>query len=358
MLAWLSPTRELIASALKAFFEEKKPQLARVNPFGSDLSDRLLEFALQGKMIRGCLVPLGGALCGGEPVTAGARAPAILAGAAMELFQSGLLVHDDIMDRDVKWRGKASIFQQYADVASREKNADPPHAGQALGICAGDVAYFLAFELLGRLNVAPTVLGPALSLCASELSAVGIAQMQDVAWAGSRGKVEEEEILRMYTYKTARYSFSLPLMLGGMIAGAAPDRLSDLESLGQSLGLLFQIRDDELGLFGSEEELGKPVGSDVREGKKTLYYAGLMGSADRKERGRLQEIFGSRDGSEQDLAYVRGLADSLGVISRVGAIVLAIEERARSAIQRIQPAREEDTNALLSLLDYTMARRQ
>ena len=70
-------------------------------------------------------------------------------------------------------------------------------------------------------------------------------------------------------YKTGRYSFSLPLLAGAMLADAPAELRGKLETFGESIGLLFQIRDDELGLFGDERELGKPVGSDVREGKKT-----------------------------------------------------------------------------------------
>ncbi len=73
----------------------------------------------------------------------------------MELFQSGLLVHDDIMDRDPHAQGKAVDLPQYADEAARERFTDPPRAGEALGICAGDVSYFLAFELLPACRPGP-----------------------------------------------------------------------------------------------------------------------------------------------------------------------------------------------------------
>src|SRR5208337_3161290 len=126
-------------------------------------------------------------------------------GAAMELFHSGLLVHDDIMDRDPVRRGQPSIFQQYAGIAARERRADPGHVGMALGICAGDVACFMAFELLARADAPAAALRGVLELCARELSAVGIAQMQDVTWGASRSAVDVDDILRMYLHKTGRY---------------------------------------------------------------------------------------------------------------------------------------------------------
>ena len=355
MLAFLDPIRERIAATLVRFFEEKKGWLARVNALGPDVGQRLLEFSLQGKMIRGCLVQVGHSLaCGG----AGDREEpdAVLpAAAAMELFQSGLLIHDDIMDHDALRRGKPSIFRQYADAAARDRSADPPRTGEALGICAGDISYFLAFELLTRMAAGPAVLRDVLALCARELSAVGIAQMQDVSWGGAAQGRTDEEILRMYTWKTGRYSFSLPLVAGALIGGAPTDVCGALERLGECFGILFQIHDDELGLFGTEEELGKPVGSDVREGKKTLFHARLMAGASPNERRRLAGIFGNPACTPDDLEYVRARARPV----RIGLkpLVAELSARARSMIENLS-AKKEDRQALIELLDFTTARRQ
>ena len=357
MLAYFNSTRDRISIFLKSFLEEKRPQLARVNPLGPDAADRLLDFALQGKMIRGCLVALGYALAGAASVPATPEVT-IAAGAAMELFQSGLLVHDDIMDRDLTRRGRSTLFQQYAELAAREGRADPGHSGEALGICAGDVAYFLAFELLAGLDAPPAALQKVIALSARELTAVGVAQMQDVAWGASHAEVKDEDILRMYTYKTSRYTFSLPLMTGGILAGAAPGLLDLLETFGETTGTMFQIRDDELGLYGDERELGKPVGSDVREGKKTLFYSSLMARVSAEERQRLERIFGNRDSSEADLAYVRDLAVARGVRASVEGVARGLEAKARDLIGRIRTGTEADRGALGDLLDYTMARKR
>jgi geranylgeranyl diphosphate synthase type I len=276
----------------------------------------------------------------------------------MELFHSGLLVHDDIMDRDLVRRGQPSIFQQYATFAAAERHADPQHVGQALGICAGDVACFMAFELLARTHAPAAVLCRVLEMCARELSAVGIAQMQDVAWGASISAAGVDEILRMYTHKTGRYSFSLPLLAGAIIADASEELRGKLETFGESIGLLFQIRDDELGLFGDEKELGKPVGSDVREGKKTLIFSSLMSAAEPGERRRLQRIFGNPHATKADIDYVRERAGSKRVRSGIQSIITDLTEKARTAIGTLPCWTEEDRAALQGLLDFTTARRQ
>jgi geranylgeranyl diphosphate synthase type I len=276
----------------------------------------------------------------------------------MELFHSGLLVHDDIMDRDLVRRGQPSIFQQYEGIAAREGHADPAHVGEALGICAGDVACFMAFELLARARMPAGTLCGVLELCARELSAVGIAQMQDVSWGASRSGVDVDDILSMYTHKTGRYSFSLPLLAGAMVAHAPGDLRGKLSAFGESIGTLFQIRDDELGLFGDERELGKPVGSDIREGKKTMLFSLVMAAAGTDERRRLGAIFGNPRASAADIEYVRGLASSADVQARAGGIAAGLTEKALSAIGAIDSGTPEDRAALRGLLDFTTARRQ
>ena len=358
MLPYFAPVKERVAEALRDFFAGKRAALSAINPLGPDAGDRLLEFALEGKMIRACLVPLGFALGSTGSSIENAPPAAILAGAAMELFQSGLLVHDDIMDRDHTRRGRATIFQQYAEAASRQNSADPGHVGEALGICAGDVAFFLAFEILARLDAPGDVRVALLGLCARELTAVGIAQMQDVAWGATSADVGDDEIVRMYRYKTGRYSFSLPLMAGATIAGAGPETLGQLESAGEAIGELFQIRDDELGLFGDERELGKPVGSDVREGKKTLLYARLMARARGKDRARLARIFGNRGATRRDLEFVRERALSLGVKESIDATGRELRGKALALIDAMRTGSAADRDALRALLDFTVERRQ
>ena len=356
--AYFDPIRARIVPALQRFLEDKKEELSRVNPMGPDAVQRLMEFSLRGKMIRGCLVHLGWSICNTSGKASVEQQLAVTAvGAAMELFQSGLLVHDDIMDKDPVRRGRPSVFSQYAEVADREGHADAQHVGHALGICAGDVAYFMAFELLATAGILPGELANLLALCAGELSAVGVAQMQDMMWGAGRSRAGVEDILRMYTYKTGRYSFSLPLLAGAVIAKAPADMKARLETFGESVGLLFQIRDDELGLFGTEAEIGKPVGSDVKEGKKTIIFASLMAATGPAERRRLGGIFGNPRASEVDIEYVRSVASSPKVRAQIDAITVGLGKKARAAIDGLPSGADEDRAAMAGLLEFTTARR-
>jgi len=365
--AYFDPIRQRLIRALTRFLEEKGAELARVNPMGASAVGRLLEFSVRGKMIRGCLVHVGWALARrdagsshDDPTELPPPEDSAVSwvGAAMELFQSGLLVHDDIMDRDPVRRGQPSIFRQYAEEAAREGRSDAAHVGEALGICAGDVAYFMAFELIAQALRSAPVLTEVLGLCARELSAVGIAQMQDVTWGASAGPVGSEQILGMYRYKTGRYSFSLPLLTGALLAGGTVKLRERLETCGETLGLLFQLRDDELGLFGDEEQTGKPLASDLREGKKTILVSLLMEEAAAAERRRLQGILGNPRCTQEDLDFVRGLADSAPVRTRMRSLVEGLTTRAQETILALPTRAETDRAALRSLLDFTTSRSQ
>jgi geranylgeranyl diphosphate synthase type I len=354
--------RRRITRCLEEILRSRAAQLARVNPLGRELGEKLLRFAAQGKMLRGGLVCLASGLldCGTPPAE-----PAVLAvAAAMELFQSGLLMHDDIMDRDATRRGQPTIHRQYAGEAELRGVRDAEHLGQSLAICAGDAAFFLGFEVLAGQPVPESARSGLLGLCARELSLVAAAQMQDVSWGASQPAVggvdpdpaADEAILRLYTYKTARYTFSMPLAAGAMLAGCGTEALSALERLGECLGILFQLRDDLLDLYGDEKELGKPVGSDVREGKKTLLHARLLARAPEAVAARLEAIFGNPAAGVRELDFVRQQCEGLGVLAEVGELSAGFTNEARRLIEGLPRTRAEERGVLLELLRYTSER--
>ncbi len=361
MTAYFQRCRQRIRGWLEELLRARGGELETVNPLGRELAERLGRFAGQGKMLRGGLLILASGLldCGSRP----SEEAVLAAAAAMELFQSGLLAHDDIMDRDATRRGEPTLHRRYAEEARRQGARDPEHLGLSLGICAGDAAFFLGFEVLAGPPVPEQSRAGLLGLCARELSRVAVAQMQDVTWGAqpaSGGAAadpgSEREILRLYTFKTGRYTFSLPLAAGALLAGCGPRQREELESLGECLGILFQLRDDLLGLFGDERELGKPVGSDVREGKKTILQGRLFARAPEATAARLRDIFGNPGISEAELAFVRAQVEELGVLAEVQELSAGYAAEARRRIEGLPRARAEEQALLLELLRFTSER--
>lgn len=235
---------------LISYLTEKKTKLSQINNWGGDVIDRLLPFVTSGKTTRGSLTVYIYSLFQKNTTTRIYKAAA-----ALELFHSGLLIHDDIMDRDRLRRGKPSIWEQYS------KSTHNTHIGISQAINAGDLCFFMAQELLFDRST--------LSLVSRELQTVVVAQMQDVV-SGRNRSLSKTEVLSLYRYKTARYTFSLSMAVGATLADTTQDNVALLLRLGESMGLLYQIRDDELSVEGDSTMTGKPVGSDEKNAKRTL----------------------------------------------------------------------------------------
>jgi geranylgeranyl diphosphate synthase type I len=344
-------TRIRLLKDLDEFLSAKRKDLAGMRPWGGDVLRRLSEFTRKGKMIRGGLVSLGSEMAG-----RGVSRAAVRAGTAFELIQSGLLIHDDIMDRDARRRGAPSFHEQYALLAESSSPSEAGHFGTSMAICAGEIAIFLAFEALAGLPGSGKNAAAVEKLFAAEFGLVGLGQMRDIRAGESCRPLREREILDIYRYKTARYSFSLPLVAGWMLAGGRRSVLPKLQLLGEDLGLVFQIKDDELGLFGDEKNLGKPVGSDIRQGKKTLFSLHLLDRAAGPDKDRLSAVFGRPDASKRDILFVRGLAGRLGVREDVRRVMERFGRRAAAAIREL-PVEEKHRETLQNLLNHSLTRR-
>jgi geranylgeranyl diphosphate synthase type I len=243
------------------------------------------------------------------------------------------------MDRDTMRRGEPTLFRQYQLWSRKQGSSDSDHLGESLGICAGDILIFLCFNLLSSLPAKTLKINQQLlHLFALELSKVGLAQMQDVFSGSTKKPVSLADIQRLYRYKTARYTFSLPLMLGSIASGQNPKSISTLEKIGELLGYVFQLRDDELGIMGEQKKIGKPVGSDIRENKKTLYHFYLFQKVTASERKKLSGIFGNPKITKQDITYIHSLLtkysihtllhkEQLSVMKQINKLVAALSLR-------------------------------
>ncbi|MDY7028630.1 MAG: polyprenyl synthetase family protein [Spirochaetota bacterium] len=356
MKNFFAEQKQAIYRYLTDYIRDKREDLSRVHTMGADSGDRILDFTEKGKMLRGGLTVLAYLLTRADPYEDAVPREVYAVGAVMELFQSGFLIHDDIMDRDEKRRGIQSIFAQYGRMAAEAGIDDSYHTGESLGICAGDIAFFMAFEILAGLG---TDAGNRLTgLCAREISYVGVAQMMDVYWGQTPAAVKEADIIALYRYKTGRYTFSLPLICGAVLAGASEVQSDALEKIGELLGVVFQLKDDELGLFGDEQQLGKPIGSDLKEGKKTPFFIRLMDRASADQREKLSGLIGNEKISADDVKYVRGLVESSGIREEIGRLCEEYAEQSRSTIAGIDDFDPRYRDILLQLVDYSLNRRK
>ena len=365
MLSYFQKARPGISRAISEILQENAPRLGAISPLGAQLASRLETYAHAGKMIRGILVRLGYELCSPEAPDAALDRVLDRAGAAMEFLQSGLLIHDDIMDRDTLRRGNTTVHTQYEQDAEAAQASDPAHHGVSLGVCAGDVAFFLGFHTLAALPVTEALQERARKVAAfsaQELCWVGVAQMQDVSnGAGGLGSdPDPAQILRVYRYKTGRYTFSLPLVVGAMLAEAPPEHIRELDQAGENLGVVFQLKDDELGIFGDSAQSGKRADSDIREDKKTLLRHFLFQAADAELKAKLDAVFGSREPGPEGLHFVREALEQTGARAKVReymhCFAMEASERIGSLPSRGGLRAQEAREAFQELFRYSVER--
>ncbi|MCR5251897.1 MAG: polyprenyl synthetase family protein [Lachnospiraceae bacterium] len=215
-----------------------------------------------GKRLRPVIMKAAYELCGGS----GTLVEPFMA--ALEMIHSYSLVHDDLpeMDNDELRRGKPTTHIMY---------------GQAMAVLAGDgllnYAYETAISAFSDADEKERAhVIRALTILAGKAGVYGMVggQCLDVEAEEKDLSLSEEALLFVYENKTAAL-LQAAFLCGAALAGAKEECLLKLEKAGYDLGIAFQLQDDILDIEGSEEELGKPIGSDERNGKKT--YVSCLG---------------------------------------------------------------------------------
>ena len=279
--------------------------------------DAMRALALRGgKRLRAVLVAAAFEGCGGE----GGADAVVLAGVSFELLQTYLLVHDDWMDGDATRRGGPSVHAALAAHFASDT------LGASGAVLAGDYASALAQDaLLAVPRPAACVLAAARELARVQRD-VTLGQMIDLMADASPGA----DVDTAYALKTASYTVRGPLVVGAALAGAPAATREALERYARPLGIAFQLRDDLLGTFGDAEATGKPVGADLRRGKRTA----LVVEMEKEPYGQrlLDRVLGVADAPDDEvLALSRRMVES-GAKGRVEARVTALLDEARRAL--------------------------
>jgi len=163
---------------------------------------------------------------------------------------------------------------------------------------------------------------------------VGYGQALDVFYE-RRQDINEKDVLRVHQLKTGVYTGSGPLAIGAILAGVNKKYLSLLRKFGLPLGIAFQIRDDEIGLFLDEEKIGKPTGSDIREDKNTLLKIKALEKAKPSERKFLNSAYGNKNLTKKDILKVREITKRTGAYNYSHQMGLALVKKAKKHIPQI-----------------------
>ena len=275
-----------------------------------------------GKMVRPMLCLLSCRAVGGS------TDKAIRTGAAVEVIHTFTLIHDDIMDNDVMRRGKPSVHEIY---------------GLPTAILAGDLLYSKAFELCDPRTV---------HILAKATSEICEGQDLDMSFE-ERTDVSEADYMDMIEKKTA-VLLRAAAESGAVIGGATEKQAKSFASYGLNLGLAFQMQDDILGVTADEEKLGKPVGSDIVEGKKSLIAIKAIEKLPAAEKKELLKILHKKGNSETEIKRAVKLFHESGAIDYCRKKAEEYVKTAKDSLKDLPKTESRDD--LYAIADYVVKR--
>ncbi|MFS0910161.1 polyprenyl synthetase family protein [Microbacterium sp. 179-I 3D2 NHS] len=317
-----------IEQALRQRFSERS---AAAEHYGTEfvaLWHAAAEHALGGKLIRPrLLIELLRALTP-SGLTAAQVQRAVDVAVNVELLHFAFLLHDDVIDGDLIRRRRPNLIGSLVERRGTDAAEPALHWARSSAILMGDL--LLASAVLGfaRADVTDDGRTRLLALLEQTIFETVAGEHSDIGLSDGIIAPDLRTILSTSSYKTATYSFVLPLRAAAVLAGSSPAAEDQLTAIGRHLGLAYQLQDDLLSVFGDAGSHGKDAYSDLREGKETaiIAYARMTGHWP-----GIELRFGSTDLSDADARemsdllrecgaerFVRGLVqEQLGAVSTV-----------------------------------------
>ncbi len=315
-LALLAEVQPAVDARLASYLERRVRQARRLAPEVGEMVKALADLCRRGgKRLRPALVA-----AGFRAVSPRAKSSAVLdAGVALELLQAYFLIHDDWMDGDVIRRGGPTVHTWLT------QRLGDPHVGAAGAILAGDYAQALAVDVLASIELASEQSARVFATFAEmQLAAVSGQQLDLVGTA--------RDVEAAYELKTGSYTVHGPLKLGAILAGASQPALSTLERVARPLGIGFQLRDDLLSAFGDPKTTGKPLGNDLKSGKRTLLLIEALRRTRGARRSSITHVVGNPKAKATELRRALSVIDESGARAAVEARVAELAKQARAAL--------------------------
>lgn len=314
-------------------------------------------FSRGGKRLRPALLSLSAGAMGGKEREL-AVTPAMV---SVELFHTFTLVHDDIIDNDDTRRGGKSVHILIKDMMKSEEY------GRDIAILAGDTLHALSTSMLlecanSKLFSPRTVIEVTKLLegyCINELLAGEAVDTRMGILKGESFDVgTSDATLEVMTQKTG-VLFEYSAMAGAMLGLDTFDaKNKDVRALGKFAklsGIAFQIKDDILGIVSDQKTLGKPIGSDIREGKKTLVLQEAYKNATDSEKALIEKTVGNDCANENDIEEVRGIFISKGIEKAEATADTYIKE----SLNALDNIRDSEYKELLRLMsEFMMSRKK
>ena len=256
---------------------------------------------------------------------------------AVEVLHNFTLVHDDIMDNSSKRRGKPTLHKKY-DLST--------------AILSGDSLIAIAYENL--LKDSEHCVKDVISTFTQGIIEVCEGQSLDKEFE-MRPVVSIKEYKKMIYKKTAALA-KMCCSIVAQLGGANIEQIETVSNYGKYLGMAFQIQDDLLDIIAEENELGKTVGSDLLEGKKTFLFLKALEKAKGKDRVELIKVITQKGVSRSEIEKYRNLYSRLGVLSDAEREIMKYTKLALKNLSSLP--NEDGKNMMIWLANILISRRR
>lgn len=262
---------------------------------------------------------------------------AINAASAIEMVHNFTLVHDDIMDNDEMRHGVTTVHKKF---------------GMPIAILAGDVLFSKAYQVVSSTNLPSNSVIKLVSRLAKSCVDVCEGQLLDIRMADSEKIPSQSQYIKMIEKKTAAL-FEVSCAMGAICANAKQKDVSNLSSFGKNLGIAFQITDDLIGVLGDPKVTKKPVGNDLREGKKSLPILLAINRAKGENNKIILKAFGNSFATQDDIENALKIIRRLKIEKTVRYQAQLYAQRAEKSLQSYSGSAKKD---LLTLLGFVVKR--
>ncbi|KAG2472039.1 MAG: Geranylgeranyl diphosphate synthase [Nitrosopumilales archaeon] len=270
-------------------------------------------------------------------ILGGRYTDAMPAAGAVEMIHNFTLVHDDIMDNDDMRHGVQTTHKKF---------------GVPVAILAGDVLFSKAYQIISKTNLPSKSTTELVSRLAKACVDVCEGQLLDIEMAESKTIPTQSQYIVMISKKTAAL-FDVSCSMGAICAKASKKDIANLSSFGKNLGIAFQITDDLIGVLGDPKITRKPVGNDLREGKKSLPILLAIKKAKGKDKKFILHAFGNQKAKKKDIEQAVRVIKSLGIEKTVRGQALSYAKKAKKSLNSYSGTAKKE---LIFLLDFVVLR--
>lgn len=327
----------VISGKLEEHFKSLKDAAKRYHLFMLKMYENLEEYVLRkGKRLASCST-----LMVYKGYTGKVDEKILNVCVCIELYRHGILIHDDLVDEDEARRGGKSFHKLFSDVHG-------PRFGEGIAIFMGDAMYALSLESILKSGFGGEVLNKVIQLLVKDYRDVNESQGLDLLFEHKEPGVEE-----WYTMASKRASslFKTTLLTGAILGGAPEEDMRVLEEAAANIGYAFDIQDDIIDTFATEQQYGRAPGRDIARGKKPLHLIYALRATGPDELKVIKNMLGKGEITSENLETMRAMIRKTGALGTAKERSMEHARKAKELIDRTKMS-GESKEFFTAFIDY------